>query len=99
MKPEFYRQIFEKHSNTKFHENHSSGSRVVPCGRTDMAKLIVAFRKILPTCLKTTTLTFPASKDKFRRKQLTSIQQHAIHFQTKYTHFMIYPTRTQWITN
>jgi hypothetical protein len=33
----------------KFHENPSSGSRVVPCGqtdgRTDMKKLIVAFRK------------------------------------------------------
>ena len=25
------RQIFEKSSNTKFHENPSSGSRVVPC--------------------------------------------------------------------
>jgi hypothetical protein len=42
------RQIFEKSSETKFHENSSSGSRVVPCGRmdrrTDMMKLIVAFR-------------------------------------------------------
>jgi hypothetical protein len=28
-------QIFEKYSNTKFYENLSSGSRVVPCGRTD----------------------------------------------------------------
>ena len=53
---EFSRQIFEKYSNIKFHENPSSGSRVVPCGwtdgrtdsrtdgRTDMMKLIVAFR-------------------------------------------------------
>ena len=44
---EFYQQIFEKYSNAKFHENRSSGSRVVPCGRTDrqtdMTKLIVAF--------------------------------------------------------
>jgi len=29
------RQIFEKFSSTKFHENPSSVSRVVPCGRTD----------------------------------------------------------------
>jgi hypothetical protein len=43
MKIEFSRQIFEKYSNTKFHENLSSGSRVVSCGRTDMTKLIVAF--------------------------------------------------------
>jgi len=35
MKLEFSRQIFEKYSNIKFHENSSSGSRVVPRGRTD----------------------------------------------------------------
>ena len=40
-------QIFEKSSNIKFHENSSSGSRVVPCGRTDMTKLTVAFRNFL----------------------------------------------------
>ena len=28
-------QIFEKYSDSKFHENPSSGSRVVACGRTD----------------------------------------------------------------
>ena len=32
---EFYRQIFEKPSNIKFHENLSSETRVVPCGQTD----------------------------------------------------------------
>jgi len=30
-------------SNTKFHENPSSGSRFVPCGQTDMTKLTVGF--------------------------------------------------------
>jgi len=35
MELEFSRQIFEKSSNTKLHENPSSGIRVVPCGRTD----------------------------------------------------------------
>ena len=47
MKLEFSRQISEKYSNIKFHENPSSGSRVDPCGqtdeRTDMTKLLVAF--------------------------------------------------------
>jgi len=43
MKLECSRQIFEKSTNIKFHENLSSGSRV-PCGRTDMTKLIVTFR-------------------------------------------------------
>jgi hypothetical protein len=35
MKLEFSRQIFEKYSNTKFYENPSSGSRVVPWEQTD----------------------------------------------------------------
>jgi len=47
MKLEFSGQIFQKHSIIKSHEKPSSGSRVVPCGRTDgltdMTKLIVAF--------------------------------------------------------
>jgi hypothetical protein len=39
MKLWFTRQIFEKYSTTKFHENPSSGSRVVPCGQTLFAIL------------------------------------------------------------
>jgi hypothetical protein len=34
MKLEFP-QFFEKYSNIKFHENPSSGSLAIPCGRTD----------------------------------------------------------------
>jgi hypothetical protein len=48
MKLDFSRQIFKKSSNIQFHQNPSSGSRVVPCrqtdGWTDMTKRIVAFR-------------------------------------------------------
>ena len=48
IKLEISRKIFWKNLNIKFHENPSNGSRVVPCrltdGRTDMRKLIVAFR-------------------------------------------------------
>jgi len=36
MKFEFSRQIFEKYSIIKFHENPSGGNGVVPCGRTDI---------------------------------------------------------------
>jgi hypothetical protein len=47
-----YKEIFEKYSSIKFHENPTSGSRVVAYGRTDgrtdgrtnMTKLIVVFR-------------------------------------------------------
>jgi hypothetical protein len=35
MKLEFSRQTFEEYSNIKSHENPSSGSRVVPCNKTD----------------------------------------------------------------
>ena len=35
MKIEFSRQIFGKEADIKFHEDQSSGSRVVSCGRTD----------------------------------------------------------------
>jgi len=46
VKFEFCQQIFEKSSNVKFHENPSSGNRVVPCGQkdTDIVKLTAAFR-------------------------------------------------------
>jgi hypothetical protein len=43
-KTEYSRQILKKYSVTKFHENPSSWSQVIPCGRTDMTKLMVAFR-------------------------------------------------------
>jgi len=33
MKPEFSGQILEKEINIKFHENPTSGSRVVSCGQ------------------------------------------------------------------
>jgi hypothetical protein len=46
MKIKISRQVFEKYSDIKFYENPSGGSQVVPCGRTDMTKLIVAFRNI-----------------------------------------------------
>jgi len=47
MQFEFSRHIFEKYSNVKFHENPSTGTRVVflrSNGRADMTKLTVAFR-------------------------------------------------------
>jgi len=54
-KLEFFRHIFEKSSNVKFHENPSSWSRVVPCGQTDgeadLTKLTVLLA-ILRRCLK-----------------------------------------------
>jgi len=42
MKLGYFRQIFERSSYTKFPENPTRRSRVVPWGRTDMTRLIVA---------------------------------------------------------
>jgi hypothetical protein len=44
LKIEFSPQILEKYSSIKHYENPSSGSRVVPCGRTDMTTITDAFR-------------------------------------------------------
>jgi hypothetical protein len=52
MKLEFSQQIFDEYSNIKFHENPSSGNRVVPRGRqtdgqADITNLIVVFRNFV----------------------------------------------------
>jgi len=54
----FCRHIFEKYPNVIFYENSSSGSRVVPCGRTDMTKLIVAS----PNCMNAPKKTHPSAR-------------------------------------
>jgi len=51
MKLKFSLHFLKKYSNIKFHENPSSGSRVVQCGQTDawtdVTKLIFAFRSFV----------------------------------------------------
>jgi len=49
---EFSRRFFEKYSNIKFHGNPSSGIRFVPCGLTDMTKLIAVLRNFANASLK-----------------------------------------------
>jgi hypothetical protein len=72
MKVEFSQQIFEQSSNIKFHENLSSGSRGVPCGRTgrhtDMTKLIVAFRNIANAPKNTHKVMCMAKKELLRTR-------------------------------
>ena len=52
----FFVEVFEKNPNTKFNENLSSGSRVVPFGRsdigTDLKKITIAFRNFAKKRLK-----------------------------------------------
>jgi hypothetical protein len=65
---------FQKHSNIKFDENPSNGSRVVPCGqtdgrtggKTDMTERRVAFRN----------LSYSPKNDAFGHRNLT--QRHLI---------------------
>ena len=49
MELEFSEIIFKKFSNINFNENSSSGSSVVPCGQTDMIKLIFAIQNFVNT--------------------------------------------------
>jgi len=59
MKLELSREILEKKSsNIKFHKNPSGGNRVVTCGRTDMMKLILAFRNFVNAPRKGVNLKF-----------------------------------------
>jgi hypothetical protein len=58
MKLEFSRQIFEKSSSITFHQNPSSGSRVVPCRQMDTTKLIVAFRNFANVPNETANLIY-----------------------------------------
>jgi hypothetical protein len=59
MEIEFSGQILGKYSNSKFHGDQCSGSRVVPYGRTDsrqqtdMTKLIVACRNFANAPIRT----------------------------------------------
>ena len=50
-----FRKIY---SNFKFNDNPSSGSRVVPCGRTDVTKLTVAFRNFAESAWKRKAVDF-----------------------------------------
>jgi len=49
MKLEFSQQIFEQFSSIKFNENPSNGSGAILFVRTDMTKLIFAFRNFSNT--------------------------------------------------
>jgi hypothetical protein len=60
VKLEFLRQTFEKYSNTKFHENPSSGRRVVPGGRTaDRHDEIINFKLFVPCIFSTYEMKKP----------------------------------------
>ena len=48
----FSKRFLKNTEFVKFHENPFSGSRVVPCGRTENAELIVAFRSFREKRLK-----------------------------------------------
>ena len=43
------RETFDKSSNIKFDDIPCGGSRIIPCGQTDMSKLTAAFRNFANT--------------------------------------------------
>jgi hypothetical protein len=50
--------LLKKISSNKFHQNPSSASQVLPCGSTDLTKLIVAFRIFAKDPENERTMTF-----------------------------------------
>jgi len=86
MKLEFSRQIFEKHSNIKFHENPSSVNRVVPCGQTDRhdevsSSSLVALKPWVGLGLLYNTppgLSIPCSVSPFVYSHLSQVRGHVI---------------------
>ena len=77
------RQIFEKSSNMKFHDNPSIGSRVVPCERTEMTKLIVAIRNFAnatKNCAVTVLRTTIISRELGIRKAIVVSGFKRVHF-------------------
>ena len=63
MKLEFSRQIFEKYSNTKFHENPSGGSGVILMRTDGRGEDDTRFLQFLPTRQKTSRLSAESASD------------------------------------
>ena len=94
MKLEFPLQIFENYLNINFNENPSSGSHVVPCGRTDRhtdtRKLTAAFRNFAKapksTCMSKMNNQFSLYSefvDKFDREFIEQYSYNSVFL--KYT--------------
>jgi hypothetical protein len=73
----FSTDLEKKKKKTKFHENPSTGSRVVARGETNMKKLIVAFRNFanMPKNFIASQNDIPLLPDPLRHRP----QGHALH--------------------
>jgi len=89
MKLQLSRQFFEKSSNTKFHENLSSGRRAVPCGQTDMTTLIVTLRNIANLPKNVYRKSIPNLLNVF--KLHTSIYDKHNEFQIRRLYYIYHP--------
>ena len=81
MKLEFSLQIFEKSANIKFRQAPSSGTRVVPCGRTDGRtdmKLIVASRNFAKAPKMWSYTSLPPYAFMACRRTVVTLQQYAM---------------------
>ena len=88
--PEYSGQIFEIYSNVRFHENPSSGRRVVPGGQTEawtvMTTLVVAFRSFANRSDKESKCRTDLS---IRRDHQHSFQPHFVSPRAKICHMFV----------
>jgi hypothetical protein len=99
MKVEFSRQIFEKYSNTKFHENLFKRIRVLPCGRIERHEEANSFfSQFCERAIKKDRSTAsPVPFEQNSQISITQSERHAIWSQTYYVLFnLLLPTVLTW---
>jgi hypothetical protein len=86
MELEFSQYIFGKSSNIKFHQNLFSGSQVVPCARTNITKLTVAFHSFVN--MPKNVLLLPKLKTKLHGAESFLRSLNVLSYSRNSPHFM-----------
>jgi hypothetical protein len=97
IKLKFCRQIFEKFSDIKFHENMSSGSRVVTCGQIDGRKdrhdeANSRFSQILRTSLRNPTPVGPTAPHTYYPNSKSCFRVTHLHYSATGQEHFVFPS-------
>ena len=92
-------RFFEKYSNFKFHENSSSGSWAVPCGRTDRHDEANNSLMFFWPCIMNWLYINYTSQQDFGTRKVYCVSNVTFHAESKYA-IKIFPSPTvfiQWL--